>query len=117
MKNLKAAREKGLLTNKKSSINLTVDFASEIIEARRQWMAYSSIERKLSYLLIYLFIFLLYSMGAKLHLHVYFFPPFVLFQCKYLDIVLNATQHDLIVNPFQVVSNNPKLPIPPTPSL
>ena len=57
-------------------------------------------------------------MGAKIHLHVYiFFPTFVLLQYKYLDIVLNATQQDLIVNPFQVVSNNPKLPIPPTPSL
>ena len=58
-------------------------------------------------------------MGAKIHLHVYFFffPPFVLLQYKYLDIVLNATQRDVIVNPFQVVSNNPKLLIPPTPSL
>ena len=46
-----------------------------------------------------------------------FFPPFVLLQYKYLDIVLNATQQDLIVNPFQVVSNNPKLPIPPIASL
>ena len=45
-------------------------------------------------------------MGAKVHLHVYiFFPPFVLLQYKYLDIVLNATQQDLIVNPFQVVSD------------
>ena len=50
---------------------------------------------------IYLF-FPLYSMEAKLHLHVYiFFPPFVLFWYKCLDIVLNATQQDLIVNPFQ----------------
>ena len=57
-------------------------------------------------------------MGAKIHLHVYiFFPPFVLLQYKYLDIVLNATQQDLIVNPFQIVSDNPKLPIPPIPSL
>ena len=58
-------------------------------------------------------------MGAKIHLHVYiFFPlPFVLLQYKYLDIVLNAIQQDLIVNPFQVVSDNPKLLIPPTPSL
>ena len=47
-----------------------------------------------------------------------FFPPlFVLLRCKYLDKVLNATQQDLIVNPFQVASENPKLPIPPTPSL
>ena len=57
-------------------------------------------------------------MGAKLHLHVYiFFPTFVLLQGKYLDIVLSAAQQDLVVNPFQVVSDNPKLPIPPTPSL
>ena len=27
-----------------------------------------------------------------------FSPPFVLLQCKYLDIVLNATQQDLTVN-------------------
>ena len=57
-------------------------------------------------------------MGAKIHLHIYiFFPHFVLLQYKYLDIVLNATQQDLIVNPFQVVSNNPKFLILPTPSL
>ena len=56
-------------------------------------------------------------MGAKIHLHVYIFFPTVLLQYKYLDIVLNATQQDLIVNPFQVVSDNPKLPIPPTPSI
>jgi len=40
--------------------------------------------------------------------------------CKYLDIVLNAAQQDLIVNPFQeqkFASVNPKLPTPPTPSL
>ena len=57
-------------------------------------------------------------MGAKIHLCVYiFFPPFVLLQYKYLDVVLKATQQDLTVNPFQVVSDNPKLPIPLTPSL
>ena len=57
-------------------------------------------------------------MGAKIHLHVYiFFHPFVLLQYKHLDVVLNATQKDLIVNPFQAISYNPKLPIPPTPSL
>ena len=58
-------------------------------------------------------------MGTKLylHVHIFFSPPFVLLQYEYLDIVLNATQQDLIVNPFQVVSDNPKLPIPPTPSL
>ena len=74
----------------------------------------------------YLFIFLvllfnifpLYSMGTKFLLHVYIFsPPFVLLQYKYVDIVLNATQKDLLINPFQVVSNNPKLLIPPTSSL
>ena len=47
----------------------------------------------------------------------FFSLPFVLLQYKYLDIVLNATQQDLLVNSFQVGSNNPKLPIPPTPSL
>ena len=46
-----------------------------------------------------------------------FFPLFVLLQYQYLDIVLNATQQDLIVSPFQVVSNNPKLRTPSTPSL
>ena len=58
-------------------------------------------------------------MGTKLLLHVYIFflPLFVLLQYKYLDIVLNAIQQDLLVNPFQVVSDNPKLPIPPTSSL
>ena len=56
-------------------------------------------------------------MGTKLLLHVYiFFPPFVLLQYKFLDIVLDATQQDLIVNPFPVASDNPELPIPPTPS-
>ena len=60
---------------------------------------------------------LLYSMGIKLFLHVYIFPPpFVLLQYEYLDIVLNATQQDLLVNLFQVVSDKPKLLIPPTPS-
>ena len=48
------------------------------------------------------FIFLLYSMGTKLHMHVYIlFPLIVVLQCKYLDIVLNAAQQDLTVNPFQ----------------
>ena len=41
-------------------------------------------------------------MGTKLHIHVYIlFPPIVVFQYKYLDIVLSATQQNLIVNPFQ----------------
>ena len=44
-----------------------------------------------------------------------FFPPFVLLRYKYLDIVLNATQQDLIVNPFQVASDNLKLPNPTWP--
>ena len=47
----------------------------------------------------YFIFFLLYSMGTKLLLHVYIFPPpFVLLQYKYLDIVLDATQQDLLVN-------------------
>ena len=41
-------------------------------------------------------------MGTKLHIHVYMlFPPIIVLLCKYLDIVLNATQQDLIVDPFQ----------------
>ena len=49
------------------------------------------------FILIYYYFFPLYSMGTKLHLHVYiFFPPFVLLQCKYLDIVLDATQQDYL---------------------
>ena len=52
------------------------------------------------YVFIYLF-FPLYSMGIKLFLHVYIFPPpFVLLQYEYLDIVLNAIQQDLLVNLF-----------------
>ena len=31
---------------------------------------------------------------------IHFFPPFVLLQYEYLDIVLNATQQDLLVNLF-----------------
>ena len=60
-------------------------------------------------------------MGTKLHIHVYtLFPSILVLPCKYLDIVLNATQQDLTVNLFQeqlFASLNPKLPIPPTPSL
>ena len=49
-----------------------------------------------------IFFFPLYSMEIKLHIHVYIiFPPIVVLRCKYLDIVLSATQQDLIVNPFQ----------------
>ena len=41
-------------------------------------------------------------MGTKLHIHVYIlFPPIVVLRCKYLDIVLGATQQDLIVHAFQ----------------
>ena len=53
---------------------------------------------------IYLFIYFLppYSMRTKLHIHVYIlFLPIVVLRCKYLDIIVNATQRDLIVNPFQ----------------
>ena len=53
-------------------------------------------------LFYFIYLFPLYNMGSKLHIHVYIiFPPIVMLQCKYLDIVLNATQQDLIVNPFQ----------------
>ena len=67
------------------------------------------------------FIFPLYSKGVRLSLHVYititvFPPPFLLLQHEYLDIVLNAIQRDLLVNLFYVVTDKPKLPIPPTPS-
>ena len=49
--------------------------------------------------LLFLIFFSLYSMGTKLHIHVYIlFPPIVVLRCKYLDIVLNATQQDLIFN-------------------
>ena len=41
-------------------------------------------------------------MGTKLHIYVYIlFPPIVVLWFKYLNIVLNATQQDLIVNPLQ----------------
>ena len=44
----------------------------------------------------------LYSMGTQLHIHVYIISsPIVVLRFKYLDIVLSATQQDLIVNPFQ----------------
>ena len=74
-----------------------------------------------SFFLFFFFIFPLYSKGVRLSLHVYititfFPPPFLLLQHEYLDIVLNAIQQDLLVNLFQVVSDNPKLPMPPTPS-
>ena len=54
------------------------------------------------YFFLSLFIFPLYSMGTKLHIHGYIiFPPIVLLPCNYLDIVLSATQQDLMANPFQ----------------
>ena len=34
-------------------------------------------------------------------MYTYFFLPFLCCNIKYLHIVLNATQQDLIVNPFQ----------------
>ena len=42
----------------------------------------------------------LYSIGTQLHIHVcvIFFFPIVVLHCKYLDIVLRATQQDLTVN-------------------
>ena len=56
-------------------------------------------------LLLPFFIFPLYSKGVRLSLHVYitltfYPPPFVLLQHEYPDIVLNATQQDLLVNLF-----------------
>ena len=65
---------------------------------------------------LHTFFFLLYSMGTQLDIHVYIiFSPIVMLHCKYLDIVLSATQQDLIVSPFQkqkFASINLKLPIP-----
>ena len=49
-------------------------------------------------------------------LQLHFSPPFFLLQHEYLDKVLNAIQQDLLVNLFYVVSDKPKLLIPPTPS-
>ena len=46
----------------------------------------------------FLFFFSLYSMGTKLHIHVYILLPPIVLRCRYLDIVLTATQQDLIVN-------------------
>ena len=45
--------------------------------------------------------FPLYSIGTQLHIEVYIiFSPIVMLPCKYLDIVLSATQQDLIVTPL-----------------
>ena len=53
------------------------------------------------YLFTYFF-FPLYSMVTKLRIHVRTgFHHIVVWQCKYLDRILNATQQDLIVHPFQ----------------
>ena len=35
------------------------------------------------------------------YMYTFFFLPFILLRYKHLDIVFNATQQDLIVNPFQ----------------
>ena len=48
------------------------------------------------------FFFLQYSMGTQLHIHIcILFSPIAMLCCKYLDIILSATQQDVIVNPFQ----------------
>ena len=58
-------------------------------------------------LFIYLFIFILFFPSVQhgdqvILICIHFFsPPFVLLRYKHLDIVLSATQQDLIVNPFQ----------------
>ena len=36
-----------------------------------------------------------------IHPCIHNFSPIVMLHCKYLDIVLSATQQDIIVNPFQ----------------
>ena len=69
------------------------------------WVTWYGICLSLSFFFYFFFllnfIFPLYSKGIKLSLHVYIFPPpFVLLQYEYLDIVLNATQQDLLVNLF-----------------
>ena len=72
-------------------------------------------------LIVYFILFYIFSCciawgPSYTYMYTFFFPPFVLLRYKYLDIVLNATQQDLIVNPFQeqqFVSHNPMLPIPP----
>ena len=62
----------------------------------------------------------MYSIGTQLYIHVYIiFSPVVRLWSNYLDIVLSATQQDLIVNPFleqKFASIDPTLPIRPTPS-
>ena len=59
-------------------------------------------------------------MVTQLYILVYFLSsPIIMLRPKWLDIVLSATQQDLIAYPFQkqeFASINPKLPIHPTPS-
>ena len=46
--------------------------------------------------------FLLYSMITQLHIHVYIlFSPIIMVHLKWLNIVLSATQQNLIANLFQ----------------
>ena len=58
-------------------------------------------------------------MVTQLHIQVYIlFSPVIMLHHKWLDIVLSATEQDLIANPFQkqwFASINPKLPVHPTP--
>ena len=64
--------------------------------------------------------FPLYSLGTQLYIHVYIlFSYIIMLHHKNPDIVLSATQQDLIINPFQMQqspSSNPKHPIHPNPS-
>ena len=54
------------------------------------------------FLFLFIFFFHCTAWGTGYtYMYTFFFPPFVLLRYKYLDIVLNATQQDLIVNPFQ----------------
>ena len=50
----------------------------------------------------YNFFFLLYSKVTQLHIHIYIlFSHIIMLHHKWLDIVLSATQQDLIASPFQ----------------
>ena len=66
------------------------------------------------------FFFLLYSLVTQLHIHVHIlFSHMIMLHHKWLDVVLSATQQDLIANPFQKLESaciNPELPIHLTPS-
>ena len=59
--------------------------------------------------------------GAVILGMIYNFLPYMILPIysimSKLDYRLVEAAQDLLVNPFQVVSDNPKLPIPPTPSL